>query len=347
MGAFGALSFFSKQTNIGFFVGLFVFLVVNLKNSIFKKKLISYLMGGVVASIVILGIVWACGICEDWFYACFTFNRLYGNVGVGKLARIASTLPKVWPLLLWVVMGIIVCEHKAFICRGAFVGLIVWCSWEYLFFVLGQGPCGYQYEPLIVPAYVMTLGVWAFFDSKVAQQSSLFEFGALKRLCVVLLVSVGVCYAYRPLMRSIFEVYHEIKWHNRAEDGMGRDATADLAADLAKLPNANLFVWGIQPRLHWLTGRESPFKPHYQWISLLVDQRDNTSVYLERMKEKDFILLERQDSFALMTRDIKQGQEKGSLIGKFVDYVRVNMKEVPCSYPAYKMYIPKTWPWQD
>ena len=334
-GVLGALVFFSKQTSVGFFVGVGVFALIQFFRQ-HRAPLLAYVGGGLLAMAVIVGALFAKGTFGDYWECCFRFNSIYGGNFRQFLALrffgFAEGL-SVGLVLATAAIGFGWGKAKEL---GMAVPLVVaWSAfflWDFALLVLGQGPWGYQFAVSQAALYLPVLLLLAANPPCKAAR------------CVVL---VALLAAFLPRLQTISEnVWHKIA-HGARKPSFGiTEANYDkIVSRIAELPEGGLFVWGSKCDVYARTGRKNPLAPYYYYVPF------NAPGFLSqpfldgvaaKLTGKPCIILDAMDGELAL--DCRGGYYANDPFRKYLyPVIDEHYKKLPLEGLQWKLYVPKDW----
>lgn len=334
-GVLGALVFFSKQTSVGFFVGVGMFALIQFFRQ-HRAPLLAYVGGGLLATAVIVGALFAKGTFGDYWECCFRFNSIYGGNFRQFLALrffgFAEGL-SVWLVLATAAIGFGWGKAKEL---GMAVPLVVaWSAfflWDFALLVLGQGPWGYQFAVSQAALYLPVLLLLAANPPCKAAR------------CVVL---VALLAAFLPRLQTISEnVWHKIA-HGARKPSFGiTEANYDkIISKIAALPEVGLFVWGSKCDVYARIGRKNPLAPYYYYVPFNAPGFLSQS-FLDgvaaKLTEKPCIILDAMDGELAL--DCRGGYYANNPFRKYLyPVIDEHYKKLPLEGSRWKLYVPKGW----
>ena len=339
-GVLCAFAFFSKQTSVGFFVGVGVYALIQF----FRKRrapLWAYICGGLLTTAVIVGALLAKGTFCDYWECCFRFNSIYGgNVRQFFVYKVFGF--SIGISVYWVVaVAGIVASWSSFpavaLRRDMLVSWLVAAVWDFVLLVLGQGPWPYQLAISMLIMYLPVLPMlWA---GHVGRKFFAVVFAAL--------IS-----GYLPRLKEMsLNVEHRFKHgcrFTREKIGMSEPAYEKLLAKLNSLPDASLFVWGapLAGDVYAKVARENPLSPYYYSVPLMAKgflPREFFESLEQRLTEKDCLILDTmpvESSLSYRTGYYASDQFREYLY-PIVDSRFTRLESIdgcPCS-----IYVPQKW----
>ena len=267
IGLVGGFAFFTKQTAVGLWIAVFLYLVIITKNkshtSTVIKNVIAFLSGGLLITLVIIIYFSINGALIEFVDAAFKFNFFYST----SISRVATRL---WPII----MGIYPLT-KAGLFQFALIGyslcvamllkkVSIFYQRETFFTVL---LIGLPIELLLIgasgyshPHYYMTLIPYLFIFSSIILYFIKRQFEVLKisnfyasvfQICVIGIIVWGTFFSY----------YDQIKEFRRIRQE--RQMVIDFVVDHTDSDDYVLF-WGEETMMNYFTQRKSPTRYAYQ-----------------------------------------------------------------------------------
>lgn len=334
-GALGALVFFSKQTSIGFFVGVGVFSLICLTKGR-RSPLVAYVLGGLAAMAAVVGMLALKGTLGDYWECCFRFNSIYGGNFRKFLAlRFFGFAEGLSIGLVMATAAIGFGWRKARelgVAVPLIVAWVVFFLWDFALLVLGQGPWGYQFAVSLTALYLPVMLLLAANPPCKAARW---------------VVLVALLVAFLPRLQTVSEnVWHKIAHGARKPSfGITEANYGKIVAKIAALPEGGLFVWGSKCDVYAQTGRKNPLAPYYYYVPFNAPGFLSQS-FLDgvaaKLTEAPCIILDAMDGELAL--DCRGGYYANDPFRRYMyPVIDEHYKKLPIEGTQWKLYIPKGW----
>lgn len=260
-GVLGAFAFFSKQTSVGFFVGVGVFALIQF----FQRRrtpLWAYIGGGLLTTAVIVGALLAKGTFGDYWECCFRFNSIYGwNFRQNLVHRYFGFTSGIGVGLVMAATAIhALVDEKgerlrlSRIDRSIIASWAIFLVWDYALLLLGNGPWPYQFVVSLFALYLPLLWIEIFRRMTCALRFVFFVALAVMSLPRAEQIQLNV--RTRLLTKS-----------RRMRDGYPCEQKyGQLIEQIRNMPAQSIFVWGSVCGIYMDADKDSTFAPYYYHV---------------------------------------------------------------------------------
>lgn len=337
-GILGAMAFFSKQTCIGAFVAIAVLLLVLAwRNRNRRAWLFSYVSGGMLASALIVLILWIDGNLAAFYDCCFRFNLVYSRaVDCDLYDSLVKVFQREW--VLFCMVGVVLC---VMVLQNGAIKLFyfAWAAgflWELFFLVRTGRLYDYQFHGLRMCLYLSFVPVvCSMCKSKMVKSRWLAVFGLLGLILVlhgpgfIRHAVVSVARLPRILRQGYSSQY------------------SSIVKRIKTLPDSYLFVWGNTCDVFSLTGRHNPL-PYYYWAPVGLkgynDEPKANELVRRIEKSSPCIILDTAKTIGLDNESIFSVDVRDSDFKRLLrDYVTRTCVEVTNDDDTYHLYLPRDW----
>ena len=333
-GALGALVFFSKQTSIGFFVGVGVFSLI-CQTKVRRSPLVAYVLGGLAAMAAVVGMLALKGTLGDYLECCFRFNSIYGNFRKFLAFRFFGFAEGLSIGLVMATAAIGFGWRKARELGMAVPLVVAWVVfflWDFALLVLGQGPWDYQFAVSLTALYLPVMLLLAANPPCKAAR------------WVVLVALLG---AFLPRLQTVSEnVWHKIAHGVRKPRfGITEANYGKIVSRISSLPDGGLFVWGSKCDVYARTGRKNPLAPYYYDVPFRTPgflPQPFLDGVAAKLTEAPCIILDAMDGELAL--DCRGGHYANDPFRKYLyPVIDEHYKKLPLEGSQWKLYVPKDW----
>ena len=260
-GIAAAVSFLSKQTCIGCFVGIGAWLALNAVGNARGRRstmcLAAYLASGAAAVALAVAAICLFWDAPSWWNCTFRFNSLFaGKFGTKSLHRILLLMQGTELYWVLALIGIAAYAGRRTTLSGKVA--IAWATavvWE-LALALFQAPYGYHWTPLM---FLLLLPVTISVAS-----------GRLRRNTCAVLLACSI-FAFLPILtRSFTNIVHLAKYGNLLTPGGAEPRIPKAVEFVSKFHDAGMVVYGHNLELYIATELKSPLAPNYYFAPFMV-----------------------------------------------------------------------------